>query len=153
MNSFLNACVLVFEIECFVRLKQISNERMSMYGKRHCPDPTKQDGTQSAESLIAQEAIASLIKKVEDLTKKGQFFNKYQVPMKTVYLDEMRAAELVAISKVFASQLDSQQKQIKKLFATNLSTKMRAFCIRDVIQSPNQNRNWWPGRTISVITY
>ena len=75
MNSFLNACVLVFEIECFVRLKQISNERMSMYGKRHYPDPPRQGETKSAESLVTQEAIASLIKRVKDLETKGKFLS------------------------------------------------------------------------------
>ena len=44
-----------------------------MYGKRHCPEPPRQDGSQSAESLIAQEAIASLLKRVKDLEKKGKF--------------------------------------------------------------------------------
>ena len=48
---------------------------MSTYGKRICPDPPRQDETKSAESLITQEAIASLIKRVNDLEKKGKFLS------------------------------------------------------------------------------
>ena len=94
---------------------------MNAYGKRHCPDPTRQDGTKSAESLVANEAIASLIKRVGDLEKTNE---------------------------AFASQIISQQKQIKKLFA--LTTKMRAFCIRGVHESTNQYKHWEPGRSSSV---
>ena len=46
-----------------------------MYGKRHYPDPPRQDETKSAESLVAEEAIASLIKRVNDLEKKGKFLS------------------------------------------------------------------------------
>ena len=45
---------------------------MSTYGKRHYPDAPRQDGTKSAESLVNQEAIASLIKRVDDLEKGGE---------------------------------------------------------------------------------
>ena len=126
---------------------------MSTYGKRHYPDASRQDGTKSAESLIAQEAISSLIKKVEDLKKEGQLsFYWNQVPRKTVCLDEKKTTELgeiKGICKTFARQIVSQQKQIKKLFA--ITTKMRAFCIRDVPESQNQNTHWSPGRTSSFI--
>ena len=36
------------------------------------PTPMHQDGTKSAESLVNQEAIASLIKRVDDLEKRGE---------------------------------------------------------------------------------
>ena len=61
-----------------------------------------------------------------------------------VYLDEMKTTELEAVK----SQLVSQQKQVKKLFA--ISPKMRAFCIRDVRGSSNEYKNREPGRTSSV---
>ena len=125
---------------------------MNTYGKRHCPDPTRQDGTQSAESLVAQEAIASLIKRVGDLEKKGKLpFDWYRLPRTTVYLDKLDTTELEAVkqmNKAFASKIVSQQKQIKKLFA--LTTKMRAFCIRGVHESTNQYKHWGPGRSSSV---
>ena len=57
----------------FSSIKKISNVKMSTYGKRPHPDATAQDGTTSAESLVNQEAIASLIKRVGDLEKKGKF--------------------------------------------------------------------------------
>ena len=57
----------------FCSIEKNSNEKMSTYGKRQYPDASRQDGTKSAESLVNQEAIASLIKRVDDLEKRGKF--------------------------------------------------------------------------------
>ena len=62
---------------------------------------------------------------------------------KKFYLDEVNTAKIEAIQKT----VDSQQKQIKKLFATNTNSKMRAFCVRDVHESKNEDKEWDPGRT------
>ena len=81
------------------------------------------------------------------------------MPSKTGYLDEMRKTELEAVkrvNKILAeqvvsqqSQLESHQKQIKKLFAIS-TEKMRAFCIRDVHESKSQYKRSDRGMTNSA---
>ena len=66
-----------------------------------------------------------------------------------VYLDEMKTKELEAVkelNKVFARQLVSHQKQLKKLFAIS-TEKMRAFCIRGVHESQCEWKEWDRGKS------
>ena len=66
-----------------------------------------------------------------------------------VYLDEMKTKELEAVkelNKVFARQLVSHQKQLKKLFAIS-TEKMRAFCIRNVHESHSESKEWDRGKS------
>ena len=61
-------------------------------------------------------------------------------------------AKFEAFQETLKSQqetLKSQKKQIKKLFAINTSSKMRAFCIKGVHGSENEDKTWDPGRNNS----
>ena len=57
-----------------------------MYGKRHCPETQRQAEPQSADLEVAQEAIASLRRRVKELENKGQFFARHFVPGKIFHL-------------------------------------------------------------------
>ena len=128
--------------------------------KRQYPFPPNQNAPQSAELQVAMEAIASLKKRVEDLAPlknkveeletKGTKINKYyfihiKIPKENIpfSLNDLDKTKTATIERCM-SRIESQRKQINMLFA--ITNQMRAFCIRTVPGTGNQNKHWGRGK-------
>ena len=96
--------------------------------KRHYPNELGQDGLQSVEMQITEEAMASLRERVEAMGAK----------------EEAMRERVEGMEKT----LEWSQKQMKMLLN---SKKRRAFYIRGVHESQHQQMQCHPGKTYTII--